>query len=315
MLRFYFTLFISFIILLVFTECCQTKKAIIQRPKEKKEYRYKFSSGFEGSVQVSENKVRNKVWVQTIQGIDSETGARWPNDLPGDASKSIFIYLISEEHKPTDWVHSEIRKTTAHDGSTTKALYQEVKKPGKSYNSSLVRNQFGLVNNSNNTFHHIKVKYRIKLQENLEAVMPGKSWRQLMEIRGVDNEFRISMTLNRFDSNAPISWKIEAENGSDWKNNKPLWVESNFNKNYDLINPEVPIGEWFYLEFELIRKPNESGRLICRVNNEVLVDKTGITSSKSGLHTWHMFKVYASENALKKGKHYQWIDDVEVTVY
>ncbi|HAP70605.1 MAG TPA: hypothetical protein DCR04_12925 [Flavobacteriales bacterium] len=277
--------------------------------------RFYFKSTFEGNIQITPPTTgKNGKWGQHIIGTDAKTGAKWPYDLPGNNDKSMFIYLISEKEDPSTVVETSIVTTKGYDGRKTQTLYQEVKKGVKNQDAKLARNQLNLINDPESMFQDIRVSYKMKLQENLESVMPKNSWRQITEIRGVNNSYRIGLYINRRKTGGPLFWKIQGQQGPEWKKQRPDWIQTTLNETRKKNEIEIPLGEWFRIEFHLVSDKNGNGQFVCTINDKRLINQVGKVSTQKGFISWHIFKTYASLNALNAGAHYQWIDDVEIEV-
>ncbi|MCF8465080.1 MAG: hypothetical protein K9G41_09570 [Flavobacteriales bacterium] len=295
--------------------CCNNSTVTTEPYSKRAESQLHFKSTFDGNIQItSPTTNKDGKWSQKIIGTDSNTGVKWPSSLPGNNDKSKFIYLIDNEINPSNVVKTAIETTIGQDGKRTQALYQEVKKAVKSQEGKLARNQLNLMNDPEYMFRNIRVAYKLRLQENLESVMPNGSWRQITEIRGTDDSYRIGVYINRSKTGGPLFWKIQAQQGPVWKMHKPDWLETSLHKTNKSNTIEIPVGEWFLIEFHLISDKNGNGQFSCSINDKTLIKHSGKISTNKGFKSWHIFKTYVSQNALNAGAHYQWIDDVEIEI-
>lgn len=278
-----------------------------------------FNSGFEKKVVLKKPSLGDSFrWVQKIAGLDHATGFCWPDDLPGNNKFSKFIYLIEPWSMPSRIIETRIEKTKGHDGEFTEALYQSVKKRYANRNGKLARNQFVINNDNDNVLKEVRLQYWMKIQPDLETVMPANTWRQITEIREKDDNYRITLTINRRNFNEPLFWVLSGQIGPKWTQENYDWRITNAREEngIGIVNRELdfPIGQWFLIEFYLKQGDQDDGRFTLKIDGKTYANHQGRTSLKSNYASWHIFKVYASGKALDAGKHYQWIDDFEIAL-
>lgn len=261
-----------------------------------------FNSDFESDISVGSPEIANGEWRQSLQS--GSTGRPSWSSLPG-----YFAYLVRSSEDLSKFAATRIEEVAGPDGAPTSALYQEV-----------LRDNPGTRANTRNAYTMLPpvalldsgvVRYRMKLQSNLEEVLPPgeSSWRMLMEWREAEpgpgktrHGYRIALYVMR--GGPTLAWKLEANDLLP--RDRVEWTLNN-----DVV--PVPVGEWFTLEASWIRSTGRSGRIAVRVNGKEVFDRVGPTSKGGRLHQWHVFKVYTGANSLARGPAYQWIDDVEMS--
>jgi hypothetical protein len=262
-----------------------------------------FRSGFEKGVYVNVPYVSGNQWWQDLRGAD-DSGFEWPFDLP-DAHIGAFQYLVAGTETIEDWIETSIQNVTGPDGSPTLALFQNVKgdSPGNFY---LTRNQYNLYT-YNGTLERGYARYYLKLQPDLETVMPNNAWywRLITELHENSSSgliYRVHLFVKRAPG-YPLFWELEAT--KQQQTIEQDWFEQN-------ISVPVPVGEWFLFELFWNRSTGADGRIWMAVNGQALFDHYGRNKWDSSMTFWDCFKVYTGADSLAYGHAYQWIDNFEI---
>lgn len=260
----------------------------------------RFRSGFGGGVAVVGPLVSpSSRWIAELSGTDLETGFAWPADLPAGRVSSRFYFNVDGAEKIETIVETRLDGVTGPAGEQTTALYQAVLQDHQSV-PSRARNMFSLMNDAEDSLKQGQVSYWLKLQPNLEAVLPPRAWRQFIEWRETDNRWRMAVNIKRNRETGKLHWTVHGDFGPTWDR---AWDVSN-----DSI--PVPVGEWFLFE-AYWHQGTTDGRLLVKINCQTIADHVGRTQSEGPLESIHVFKVYTGADSLALGPAYQWIDDVE----
>ena len=196
-----------------------------------------------------------------------------------------------------------------HDGKQTKAIYMAVKdyddEMAPYVGGGTVRNQYN-VYTSNNNLEEAYARYWIKLQPNLEDVMPSSwSWRNIMEWRESGEDYRWCIYIAR-DGGERLHWRTKAQWGVAG-NSAEHWTEISDNP-----SPESIAGEWALLEVYWKHSTGNDGRVWAAINGKTICDHHGPNKKDSDIRLWNAFKVYTGEDSMDTGLIYHWIDDFEL---
>jgi len=243
-----------------------------------------FSSGFEDGVSLG----TLEDGYQPILGTGSETGFSWPITVLG-ASESALHFI---DHNSGQFLQSEIRTVTGHDGTSTKALYNnEVNSTG------VTQCPYEILNITEGT-KDLYIKYWIKMDS--ESLTASDMWRTFFEYKTKDyadgTGFRLIAFIYTDDDGDPY-WHWQG----DTSPNNAVWEIDN-------RDVPVPMGEWFLTEFYWHWSEGEDGRALWKINGQVIGDHHGPTTQNSKpIDFIMMTQIYGDSNP----KH-QWIDDIEI---
>ncbi len=265
-----------------------------------------FNSGFEPSVMLSSPSInKNNQWQQTILGMDQSTGFSWSSDLPRPDLNQ-FSYIVNVDKNLDDYISTRIESKISHTGSQSNVLFQEVKRSDPDI-SGISRNEFLIYNDPiKDKLQQIYVRYWIKLQPDLNQLMPADGWRILMEWREQKNAARWTLEVRR-DGSSNLYWRARGQK-SPFKGDVGIrWAEEN-----RVI--AVPQGVWFPLEVFWKQSSEADGRFWVAVNGETIINYYGPNKMSGKIDYWSVFKVYTGKDFLARGTAYQWIDDVEINL-
>jgi hypothetical protein len=262
-----------------------------------------FRSGFEEGVWINVPYVSGNQWWQDLRGSDS--GFEWPFDLPAN-HLGAFQYLVAGNESIGDWIETSIQNVAGHDGSPTNVLFQKVKgdSPGISH---LTRNQYNLYTYDGG-LERAYARYRLKLQPDLELLMPPDAWywrliTELHENTSTGNVSRVHLFVKRAPS-FRLFWELESTLQTP-AGTSQQWVQQN-------ASVPVPVGEWFLFELFWQRSAGADGRIWMAVDGETIFDRYGANKVDSPKTFWDCFKVYTGAASLARGQAYQWVDDFEI---
>ncbi len=263
-----------------------------------------FKSGFESSTTLSIPSVnQNNQWRQTILGTDQSTGFSWSSDLPRPLNT--FSYWVNADKNLNDYVTTRIESVVSYTGNPSNVLFQEVKDSDPDL-SLISRNEFLVYNGqTEDKLRQIYVRYWIKLQPDLNQLLPADGWRLLMEWREPNNVARWTLEARRDGSDADLSWRARGQTSPYKGNEGVLWSEEN-----KVV--AVPQGVWFPLEVFWKQSSGVDGRFWAAVNGQTIVDHYGPNKVSGRIDYWSIFKLYTGKESLALGTAYQWIDDVEI---
>ena len=252
-----------------------------------------FKSGFEED---SEIVLWTKVYTNkhSIEGFDG--GFSWPDDLPGDGNYSHFVYLVEHGKDISEFIQTDIATVIGRDGKSTRALYQAVKKDDPD-DSELTRNQYNMYPSATNKFDQLYVRYWIKLQSNLDIIMPSPSWRMLTEWYESGEDYRFNLMVTRPWNGGDLKWTLKGVIL------KPEKIDDFLEFNEQI---PVPVGEWFLLELFWKHSSGPDGQILVKVNRQEVFNRTGRNKLDSEILAFSVFKCYGRTD------YYQWIDDFEV---
>jgi hypothetical protein len=261
-----------------------------------------FRSGFETATVLSgAQRSPSDTWVESLTGLDESAGFTWPDDLPGGLSGSKFYYIVDGGEDIASIVETRIDDVIGHTGASTQALYQAVLADHQSM-PSRARNMYSLQNNSRDDLKEGTVRYRLMLQSNLKDIMPGGAWRQIIEWREENNRYRKAVLILPDENTGVLYWRVHGDFGPGWDRD---WTIDN-------RTISVPVGEWMLLEVYWKEDPGSAGRMVVRINGQIIADFSGRTRNNGPLESLHVFKVYTGAESLALGPAYQWVDDVEL---
>lgn len=243
-----------------------------------------FSSGFEDGVYLDPLSDG----YQFILGTDQETGFSWPISVLG-ASES-GLHLI--DHDNGQLLQNEIQTVTGHNGTLTKALYNN-----EEGSTGVTQSPYEILNITEGR-KDLYIRYWIKM-DSASLSSPDK-WRTFFEYKTKDyangTGFRLIAFIYTTEEGVPY-WHWQG----DFSPNNAAWEIDN-------ENVPVPIDEWFLTEFYWHWSEGEDGRALWKINGQVVGDHYGPTTQNSKPIDFIMItQIYGDANP----KH-QWIDDIEI---
>ena len=285
-------------------------------------------SGFESSVHITED-------MSDITGLDTVSGFDW-DDTPAWIESSRFTYLVNRDSRLTDYVASFIETAIGPHGNRTHVLCLLNRADDPDHRSTS-RNEYSFFGRKPpNEYREGYVKYWMKLQENLEDILPRDEespWYMIMEWKepssgikysretcrergerpGGSNNYRINIGLRWEEDTSKLRWYITGEHPQPCRRTE--WT---------YLNPEVevPLGKWFLVE-AYMKKDAIDGRVYFAVDGEVVLDTnrvrpkgfTGRTQHADNpleLGFWSPMKNYHHMDWNKQGAVSQWYDDFEL---
>jgi hypothetical protein len=250
-----------------------------------------FSSGFEEQVSldpVDSNAFQQQSYYRIIRGKDAETGFSWPISILGATESALHCI----DHNNGQALKNEIQTVIGHDGTLTRALYNEEK---ESYGATQCT--YSILNITEGR-EDLYIKFWIKTDT--ESLHQEFTWRTFFEWKTKDyangTGFRLIAFIYIDREGTPYwHWQGDADPGH------PVWEIDN----YDV---PVPDGEWFLTEFYWHWSEGNDGRALWRVNGQVIGDHHGPTTRNGKPIDFIMLtQIYGDANP----KH-QWIDDIEI---
>jgi hypothetical protein len=256
-----------------------------------------FSSGFEGSTALSgpTSCSSTNCW-NNISGTDTATGFSWPPAL-GSLRLQELVGVPITTSTIGNYIVNQIQTVTGHKGTTTRALYSELKKRGEGY--CCTQDTFMLQPATDPG--DLYISYWIKYQPNLVESMNG-STRLLFEWK-TSGDYRVTARAAGYGGATPY-WIVigdnEANGGLTYQE---FWKVEN-------RTVPVPIGQWFKYEVFWHRSSGSDGRVWMAVNGQVIADRRG---PNMGINSKPVNRIMMP-NLYTGGLYpaYQWVDDVEI---
>jgi hypothetical protein len=253
-------------------------------------------SGFEAPVAVDPPLVSGNQWWQVLRGSD--------NGYPWENFPAAFQYLVPGSEPLGPYIDTRIETVSGPLGASTRALYMAVKDYDLSFPfGGITRNQYSAYWDP--AIGQGYVRYWVKLQPDLDVLMPPGQWTWRSLMSWVENglDYRWEVHVRRAATYGPYYWAVQADLAT--YGGAPMdWVEFN-------TTVPVPVGQWFLLEVYW-RQHFTKGRLWIAANGATIVDHLGRTHTNDGVSHWEIFKAYTGPTMLDRGDAYQWIDDVEL---
>ncbi len=248
-----------------------------------------FSSGFEEGVYIDPVLVPDSEDYRFIRGTDTETGFSWPIDILGATGSS--LHYIADDGEQA--VGAELQTVVGHEGTMTTALYQYEEYEFRGYTQC----PYEILDITDGT-SDLYIRYWIKLDA--ESLTQPDMWRTFFEWKSVDyakgDGFRLISFIYTEADGVPY-WHFQGDRNprhSRWE--------------IDDRSIPVPADEWFLTEFYWHWSEGADGRVLWRVNGQVVGEHLGPTTRKSQPIDFIMLaQIYGDANP----KH-QWIDDIEI---
>ncbi len=251
-----------------------------------------FKSGFENGVYIDDKLIEDAQDYRIIRGSDVSPFS-WPINILG-AKESGLHYVFDDNQKA---VSSIIETTTGHDGSPTKALYQQ-----ENYqldDSDDTQCPYEILDITDGA-KDLYIRYWVKLDSESITKHQNDLWRTFFEYKTKDYDegtgFRLISFIDTDEDGIPY-WHWQGDETSE----KSIWEIKN-------KKIPVPLDEWFLTEFYWHWSENEDGQALWKVNNQIVGNHFGPTTRNSKPIDFIMlFQIYGTSNP----KH-QWIDDIEI---
>ena len=248
-----------------------------------------FSSGFEDGVFIDDAIVAGSEDYRFIKGTDAQTGFSWPITILG-ANNSGLHYIADDNHQA---INADIQSVTGHNGTLTKALYQEENYEYRG--DTQCPYEILDITEGNKDLY---IKYWIKLDT--ASLTKANKWRTFFEFKTKDyalgTGFRLISFIYTDDDGIPY-WHWQGDRNSEHS----LW---------EIDNKTIPVpkNEWFLTEFYWHWSEGDDGRALWKINGEVVGDHLGPTTRNSKPIDFIMLtQIYGDANPK-----YQWIDDIEI---
>lgn len=226
-----------------------------------------FSSGFEGVALAAPHDVDSAGAWQNVTGTDSVTGQSWPTRLWGGTSS---IQMLTFGGNLSNVIHNSIDTVTGHDGGQTKALRLSVaqKITDGTQDPLLI---LPAAASAPNDFY---ISEWIKLPADMSQRLGPGGWTGAMPQWKSAGDFRAGTAIE-VDSNGKPYWHMVWDNNANGGLPKEKFWEG-----YNRSVP-VPQGEWAHIEFYTHRGETD-GRVVLKVNDQVVFDHTGDTIGVNG---------------------------------
>ncbi len=263
--------------------------------------------------------------LSSICGLDQETGFSWEDTVAWIAQRR-FVTCTWEGMDHSDFVNAEIISAKGADGTQRRVLHlvNKQRSPSHAFGGSYIpaptiRLEYQLRGRSApDDFQEGFVRYYMKLQENLDEIVPlhvEPGWYMIMDWKesssgvsgrtGGVNNYRINIGIGKDAGQKRLYWRIMAQQVQPERRTE--WVEC-------CRQVTVPLGKWFLVEAYL-RKRETEGRLYFAVDRNVVVDQVCRTQHQDNpqpLDFWSIFKHYHSDEWYTMGPTHQWYADVEL---
>lgn len=262
-----------------------------------------FASGFEDNVYIDPNLVQDYEDYDFIRGKDITTGFSWPADILG-ASESALHRVDDDNHTA---LSSEIQTVIGHDGTLTKAMYNEEthREIGKS--TQLTYEILNITQGKTDLY----VKYRMKIDSNMLGTID--KWRALFEYKTIDykdpGENGTGFRLIAFvyaDKEGKASWHLQGDKDSA----TPIWECDTLKPTPECHNSNVPVitDEWFLTEYYWHWSNDSDGHVVWKINGKIVGEHHGPTTRNNNAIDFILLtQLYGNVTP----KH-QWIDDIEI---
>ena len=265
-----------------------------------------FKSGFEDDVVYVPWSEPNpgQADYEDIEGSD-EVGYTWPIQLRSPTT-SRFHHIIDGTGDPVDDLNdfftTDIVTVTGHGGGSTKALYQSLDSLPNAISQTWYEIYYA--SPTSITDEDTYIKYWMKLPSHSIDTMGASRWRSVFFMKSVDVDYRIEAYIYTTSTNVPY-WFVHGDKFDGGY--EEFWSESSLDA--DTSNVEVPIDEWFTMEYFWHRTNDENGRFYWAVNGDTVCDRYGSLygPSNNNITLISPFGVYANEVPA-----HQWIDDLEI---
>lgn len=274
---------LSFLIIIVagFFFSCKKDKAELPPLK------LLFKSGFESGVELSEMDYGYRY----ITGVDAATGFSWPIDILGANPESGMHYIDDDNEQA---VFSELQTVIGHDGTPTRALYNQM-----NYNVSggVTQCPYEILDLKEGK-HDLYIKYWMKVDS--ASLFQTDKWRAIFEYKTKGYAQHLGYRLIAYiysDENGNPYWHFQGDRNPQ----SPIW---------EIDNKEipVPVNEWFMVEYYWTWSSGKDGVSGWKVNGEIVGEHKGATTRLNRpIDFIILTQIYGDANP----KH-QWIDDIEI---
>ena len=265
-----------------------------------------FKSGFEDAVTYVpwEEPNPGQADYEDITGSDI-TGYTWPIPLRSPTAAR-FHHIIDGTGDPVDDLNdfftTDIVTTTGHSGLSEKVLYQSLDSVPNAISQSWYEIYYS--SPTATTDEDTYIKYWMKLPAHSIDTMGASRWRSVFFIKSVDVDYRIEAYIYTTAASVPY-WFVHGDKFDGGY--EEFWRRSSLDA--DTSNVEVPIDEWFTMEYFWHRTDDENGRFYWAVNGDTVCEYKGSLygPSDNNITLISAFGVYGHEVPMS-----QWIDDVQI---
>lgn len=223
----------------------------------------------------------------------SENGYEWPYDIPGDnyrvgegSESRFFNYIISDQSNYLPFVDTRIDNVTVPGSTATKALYMEFKADDTSA-SSMTRNNYAFkpdLSSSDSSERYDQMYFKYKMKQHI--LQDGLDWKNIAEMKSEGGDFRWTLYVAGIGS-GKLKWQIQAQDGVLGGDPMVYIVSSDGN--------DVPLDEWFDLEFFVVHSTNPSqGKIKLAINGVVVLDITDRTLKVNPPRSFWALKNYGA---------------------
>ncbi len=245
-----------------------------------------FASGFEAGVELLEPGED----YQRLVGRDASTGFSWPADILG-AQGSALHPIDHDDHRA---VTARIVSTTGHDGRPTRALFQEMSRQVGACCTQMPYEILDIRDGRRDLY----IRFWIKLDA--ASLHQPDMWRTYFEWKSKDYARGSGFRLISFiysDAQGDPYFVLQGDRDPE----HPIW---------EIENHQIPVPEnkWFLNEFYWHWNARGKGRVLWRVNGQVVADYTGPSSRNQKPIDFIMLAQIYGDSSPK----YQWFDDLEI---
>jgi hypothetical protein len=221
--------------------------------------------------------------LQSLTGIDSETGYSWPTKAFGSNFSGMLLITKDPVTSATigDYITNEVRTVSGPKGKMVNELFQNVKIKGDvgqaSSQSAFMINRSSKIGDINDFYMTYWIKYPADLAEKLDPTVSSGNWRYHFSFKtggynGNDSsgDYRISISIQK-GIDGKLHWLTMGDSDANGPVPKTTyWYERNH------IVP-VPVGEWLKFEVYSHRSAGSDGRFWAAMNGQEIIDYQGPT--------------------------------------
>ncbi len=260
--------------------------ALAAAPARAEPARLLFASGFERGVALGPETP----YYQNITGTDAGTGFSWPISILG-ARESALHPIDHDNHRAT---FARLETTRGHTGRQTRVLYQEM---AYEVGDCCTQIPYEILNIQDGR-RDLYLRFWIKLDG--ASLHKPDMWRSFFEWKSKDYARGAGFRLIAFiysDADGRPYWTLQGDRDPE----HPLW---------EIANTRLPVPEdrWFLTEFYWHWSPGKNGRVLWRINGQVVADHSGPSTRRGKPIDFIMLAQLYGDSSPK----YQWVDDIEI---